>query len=67
MALADMLGIDRAATIGVGDNDNDISLIEAAGLGLAVSNSSENLKKLADKIICSNEEGAIDYIDKNYF
>ena len=67
MALADLLGIDRAATIGVGDNDNDISLIEAAGIGLAVSNSSENLKMLANKIICSNEEGAIDYIDKNYF
>jgi hypothetical protein len=27
----------------------------------------DELKAICDKIICSNEEHAIDYIDKHYF
>ncbi|MBR5308794.1 MAG: Cof-type HAD-IIB family hydrolase [Clostridia bacterium] len=64
--LCDKLGIDYAETIAVGDSDNDSSIVEAAGLGLAVSNARESLKELADAVICSNEEHAMDYILKNY-
>lgn len=42
-------------------------MIKAAGLGLAVSNSCESLKKAADEIICSNEEHVIDYVLNHYF
>lgn len=66
-ALADLLGIDRKATISLGDSDNDTSIIKAAGLGLAVSNSCDILKAAADRIICSNEEHAIAYVVSNYF
>ena len=66
MRLADKLEIDRAATIAVGDSDNDISMVKAAGLGLAVSNANNNLKEIADEVICSNEEHAIDDIVKRY-
>ncbi len=65
-SLADMLGVPREATIGVGDSDNDSSLISAAGLGLAVSNGCEALLKIADEKICSNEEHIVDYIEKQY-
>ena len=65
--LADKLGIDRADTIAVGDSLNDFTMIEAAGLGLGVSNAMDELKAICDEIICSNEEHAIDYIDKHYF
>ena len=65
-ALADLLGIDRSATIGMGDSDNDSSLIEAAGLGLAMSNSCEPLKNIADEIICSNDEHGVVYVLNNY-
>lgn len=65
--LADMLGIDRAATIGVGDSDNDNSMLRAAGLGLAVSNACDSLKAIADQIICSNEEHVLPYIVSHYF
>lgn len=64
--LARMLNIDRAKTIGVGDSGNDISIIKAAGLGLAVSNATDSLKGVADGVICSNEEDAIAYILNNY-
>ena len=66
MALADMLEVDRAATIAVGDSDNDIAMVKAAGLGLAVSNACDALKEIADEVICSNEEHSIDYINKHY-
>ena len=41
-ALAD-LGIDRMATVAVGDAENDLSLFEAAGLGVAVANAVASL------------------------
>lgn len=65
--LAQQLGIDRKNTISVGDTDNDQSIIEAAGLGLAVSNACERLKTVADEVICSNDEHAIAYILSHYF
>lgn len=66
-ALADMLGVDRADTISIGDSDNDSSITQAAGLGLAVSNACDSLKAVADQIICSNEEHAIAYVLSRYF
>lgn len=66
-SLADMLGIEYSETVSIGDSDNDRSSIEAAGLGLAVSNSTEALKKAADEVICSNEEHAVQYVLSHYF
>ena len=66
-SLADMLGISYADTISIGDSDNDSSITQAAGLGLAVSNACESLKAVADKIICSNEEHAIAYVLSHFF
>ena len=66
-SLADMLDIDRSDTISLGDSDNDSSITQAAGLGLAVSNACDSLKAVADQIICSNEEHAIAYVLSRYF
>jgi len=65
--LADMLGVDRSETIGVGDSNNDISLVSTAGLGLATSNACDLLKEAADKVICSNDEHVIERILLNCF
>lgn len=59
LRLADLLGIDHANTIAIGDNDNDISMIQAAALGIAVSNASPAAKAAADRVTVSNEEHAI--------
>jgi len=48
--LAEMYGIDRKEIIAIGDNENDISMIEYAGLGIAMGNAEEVLKKAADYI-----------------
>ncbi|MBQ7799912.1 MAG: HAD family phosphatase [Oscillospiraceae bacterium] len=66
LRLADMLGIKKEETIGVGDNTNDSNLIECAGLGLAMGNAVDALKAIADAVICTNEEHNIDYIVKNF-
>lgn len=64
--LADMLDVSYDETIGIGDSDNDVSLINVAGLGLAVANSCEELKKIADEIICSNDENIVPYVLNHY-
>ncbi len=57
--LAEILGIDKAKTIAVGDYNNDVSMIEAAGVGVAVANAVAEAKAAADIVTVSNEEHAI--------
>ncbi|MBO5452570.1 MAG: Cof-type HAD-IIB family hydrolase [Clostridia bacterium] len=66
-ALADLLGIDYSDTISAGDSNNDLTITQAAGLGLAVSNACDSLKEVADEIICSNDEHIVSYILNHYF
>ena len=65
-ALADKLSVDIADTIAVGDSTNDATLVKAAGLGLAMDNACEELKAIADKVICDNSEHAAMYILENF-
>lgn len=46
-ALARILGVDMAETIAVGDSLNDLPMIEAAGMGVAVSNATDGIDDLA--------------------
>ncbi|MDD6215066.1 MAG: Cof-type HAD-IIB family hydrolase [Firmicutes bacterium] len=63
--LADMLGIEISRTIALGDNENDISMLEAAGVGVAVSNAVDSAKNVADIITVSNNESAVAKIIKD--
>lgn len=60
--LAKMLGCSVGQTIAVGDSLNDLTMIEAAGLGISMSNGIDLLKEKADMVICSNDEHAAKYI-----
>lgn len=62
LRLAEHLQIPKEQTIGVGDSLNDLDNIRKAGLGLAMENASEVLKTAADKIICNNDQHAMQYI-----
>ena len=57
--LAKHLGVDPTHTVAIGDYNNDISMFEAAGLGVAVANASPDARAAADCITVSNEEHAI--------
>lgn len=58
-------GIDLKNVIAIGDNENDISMIDVAGVGAAVANAPDLVKSHADIITSSNEDSAIaDLISK---
>lgn len=48
--LAAQLGVSREETIAIGDNDNDRSMIEWAGLGVAMGNAPPSLQAIADYV-----------------
>ncbi|MEP7358551.1 MAG: Cof-type HAD-IIB family hydrolase [Anaerolineales bacterium] len=48
--LAQSLGIERQAVLAVGDNDNDVPMLEWAGVGVAMGHSSPAARAVADWI-----------------
>lgn len=64
-ALADSLQIKPEEIISFGDGYNDLSLIEFAGLGVAMANAVDEVKQRANYITLSNdEEGIYDCLNK---
>ncbi len=57
--LASCLEIPIAETLAFGDDTNDISMLEAAGIGVAMGNSDEKVKKSADYITCGCDENGV--------
>lgn len=57
--LAEKLSIDREAIIAFGDSYNDIEMLEYAGMGVAMGNAPEAIKKIADQVTASNDESGI--------
>ena len=57
--MAEILKIDLSKTVAVGDYNNDIAMLRAAGLGIAVANACDAAKEAADHVTVSNEEHAI--------
>jgi hydroxymethylpyrimidine pyrophosphatase-like HAD family hydrolase len=59
LALAERLGIPRREVFAVGDGINDISLLEAAGFGVAMANGGPKVRAAADALAPSHaEDGA---------
>ena len=66
LALANELDISKEEVIAVGDSINDVSMIRAAGLGLAMENAFAELKNIADRTICHYSEHSAKYILENF-
>ncbi len=65
--LSENLGIMRKEIVAIGDQLNDIDLIEYAGLGIAVANAEDALKEKADIVTNStNNEDAVSEAIENY-
>jgi hypothetical protein len=56
LQLADLLGIDHARTVAVGDNENDVMMIKTAGKGIAVANAIDDVKNEAAYITSADNE-----------
>ena len=54
-----VLGIEPAEVISFGDAANDIPMLEAAGMGVAMGNAQEAVKAAADMVTLSNNDDGI--------
>ena len=59
LALAAHLGLNPQSTIAFGDGGNDTSMIQAAGIGVAMGNALETLKSEADYVTTSVDEDGV--------
>lgn len=67
VAIAEDSGIKLKEIVAVGDSQNDLSMIEKAGLGVAMGNATEAVKKLADFVTKTNDEDGIETVINTYF
>jgi Cof subfamily protein (haloacid dehalogenase superfamily) len=66
--LCNILDIPVEAAMGVGDSGNDLSLLQAAGVGVAMANAEPEILKAADFITRSNDQDGVAYaIDRLVF
>ncbi len=65
--LAQYLGVPVADTIAIGDTENDLAIIQAAGVGIAMGNATDAVKAASDDITLSNEESGVAAALRKYF
>ncbi|PKM47325.1 MAG: Cof-type HAD-IIB family hydrolase [Firmicutes bacterium HGW-Firmicutes-8] len=64
-ALVERCGIARDETMAFGDSYNDLDMIEFAGMGVAMGNAPEDVKKKADYVTSTNnDDGVAEVIEK---
>ena len=57
--LAAHLGLSSANCIAFGDGRNDLTMIEAAGVGVAMANAHPDVRAAADDVTLSNDEDGV--------
>ena len=64
--LAKYLSIDVNEVICIGDNENDLEMLEVAGLAVAMKNATKTIREKADVIsdFDNNHHGVADVIEK---
>lgn len=65
--IAKMHGIRREEVVAVGDGANDLEMLAYAGLGVAMGNASDAVKKQADAVTASHDEGGVADVIERYF
>lgn len=64
--LATTLGIRKEEIICMGDAENDLHMIQYAGLGVAMENAFDHVKKEADYITKSNEDDGVAHVIEKF-
>ena len=65
-AVAGYYGINPEEIIAVGDSYNDLDMLAFAGLGVAVGNAREDVRKRADFVTLSNNDGGVALVIKKF-
>jgi Cof subfamily protein (haloacid dehalogenase superfamily) len=64
--VAQLFNVPREQIVAVGDNVNDLEMIEYAGLGVAMGNAAAPVKEQADLITKSNDEHGVAHLIREY-
>ncbi|HEY8421496.1 MAG TPA: Cof-type HAD-IIB family hydrolase [Thermoclostridium sp.] len=64
--LGEFYGIKKEEMIAIGDGFNDLSMIEYAGLGVAMENAPAEIKEAADFVTLSNENDGVAYVIEKF-
>lgn len=59
LRLAAHLGLKPEQTMGIGDGENDVTMIQMAGIGVAMGNAVESLKEDADFVTSANDDDGV--------
>ena len=59
LALAEHLGLARSQLMAMGDSGNDLAMLQAAGLGIAMGNATEEVKAAADAVSTDNNHDGV--------
>ncbi|WP_042463760.1 Cof-type HAD-IIB family hydrolase [Neobacillus dielmonensis] len=52
-------GISLSETMAIGDNFNDVSMLEKAGISVAMGNASDTIKAMCDRVTDTNEHSGV--------
>lgn len=66
LQMAAYFGIPQEDTVAIGDNFNDLAMLQVAGLSVAMENGDEEIKKLCDVVTKSNNEHGVGYAIRKY-
>jgi len=58
-ALLGSCGIGADEVVAIGDDENDISMLRGAGLGIAMGNAAQSVKEAADLVAASNDDDGV--------
>ena len=64
--LARHLGVAREHVMAIGDEDNDVPMLQWAGLGLAMGNAPNSVQRIANAVIPSVEEDGVAWAIREY-
>jgi len=64
--LAERLGIKQDEVMAIGDGANDFWMIQYAGVGVAMGNSKNRIKEVADVVTVSNDEDGVARVLEEY-
>lgn len=57
--LLKQIGVNAENILAIGDGENDIEMLQMAGIGVAVGNAHQMLKDIADHVVGTNEEDGV--------
>ena len=67
LGLCKALGVDPAQTLAFGDGLNDVSMLRAAGVGVAMGNADDAVKAVADEVTASCDDAGVAAVVNRFF